>query len=240
MSIAFLALVSTVTVSCGLLQGDLNGEVFIVTEGGQSIKLGLVEVRAIPEQDARDFVAKKREIAAARQSKLEPGLGSARREWEAAQAVVMEQSSKARLVFKAYLADIMSRTKKRAYEEASAREAEARKVAAAKSSILEPLAAEYSWFNSSEYYFEGLPPGTVTCKTNADGEFTLRLRKGAKHALAAKARRKVIDDEETYFWFVWVSLDGKATRTLLSNDNLLPSGGTQSVVNLLEPLGPRR
>ena len=46
--------------ACGNSEGILNGEVFIVTKGGQNIKLGLVTVRVIPETDILAFVHKKK------------------------------------------------------------------------------------------------------------------------------------------------------------------------------------
>lgn len=36
---------------CNRGQGKLDGEVFIVTEGAQNVKLGLVEVRVLPYED---------------------------------------------------------------------------------------------------------------------------------------------------------------------------------------------
>src|SRR5688500_11118883 len=48
-------------VGCSSPTGDLNGDVFIVTEGGQNVRMGLVDVRAISEQSLRTFVKRREE-----------------------------------------------------------------------------------------------------------------------------------------------------------------------------------
>src|SRR5882724_393578 len=60
------ALLFCLVISVGLIScdsnspGELNGQVFIVTKGADSVKLGLVEVTAIPEKDVVAFIAKKK------------------------------------------------------------------------------------------------------------------------------------------------------------------------------------
>lgn len=46
---------AVVYVKNNLLEGDLNGEIFIVTKGGQNIRLSLVEVRIIPKETFSKF-----------------------------------------------------------------------------------------------------------------------------------------------------------------------------------------
>ena len=46
--------------SCGSRRGQLKGEVFIVTKGGENIKLGLVEVTVVPETDIGAAIEKRK------------------------------------------------------------------------------------------------------------------------------------------------------------------------------------
>ena len=39
-------------------QGKLDGDVFIVTQGAENVKLGLVEVRVLPYEETKNSIAK--------------------------------------------------------------------------------------------------------------------------------------------------------------------------------------
>ena len=43
--------------SCGKSETELSGEVFVVTKGAGTYKLGLVEVTAIPEKEIKEYLA---------------------------------------------------------------------------------------------------------------------------------------------------------------------------------------
>ena len=58
------------TQSCNR-SGTLQGEVFIVTKGGENVKLGLVQVRAFPVRETEEAVDKARQQAAVQRNKLE-------------------------------------------------------------------------------------------------------------------------------------------------------------------------
>ncbi len=62
--LAFLVL----STACGSKEGQLTGEVFIVTRGGQNVRLGLVEVRAIPAETLTPFIIAK--MAPAKEEEL--------------------------------------------------------------------------------------------------------------------------------------------------------------------------
>jgi hypothetical protein len=55
-------------------QGELQGSVFIVTQGAQNIKLGLVKVTAIPENEIKQFVEQKKSIINGESNKLKSDM----------------------------------------------------------------------------------------------------------------------------------------------------------------------
>src|SRR3982751_1188456 len=58
--------------SCAVFKSEveLKGNVFIVTNGAQNVKLGLVEVRTIPEGDFKKFLDKKNASFASERERL--------------------------------------------------------------------------------------------------------------------------------------------------------------------------
>lgn len=182
--------------SCGFLEAELTGSVFIVTRGGANVKLGLVEVRAIPERDIRPFIE-------AKQATFDSLM----------QECLLELAQ----------IDLEEAEELRGHRYALEEREEVLTVAKqkARASLLD--------ISADNLYFRDLPVGVATAKTDADGEFSMRLRRG-KYALGAKASRQAMDRTEEYYWLVWVTLSGKSTRVFLSNDNLLASGSPLSVV----------
>jgi len=51
-----LGLACVLMTGCASKDGELTGEVFIVTKGGRTLRLGLVEVRLIPAEVMTPFV----------------------------------------------------------------------------------------------------------------------------------------------------------------------------------------
>jgi len=71
-----------VTASAGCsraTQGELSGDVFIVTQGAQNVKLGLVEVRVLPYEETKASIAKTKAQAERELANLQPKLDAARR-----------------------------------------------------------------------------------------------------------------------------------------------------------------
>lgn len=238
-------------VSFGFFEGDLTGSVFIVTRGGQNVKLGLVEVRAIPEQEILSFIQEKQAVAKKEQDELQPLVEEAEQQAQEAEEEYKEvddqykkMEAEADAAFRDFLGlwgtqleqqkKVLDTARERAKAALEARKAKTPAMTA-KSRALSKLKVEYSHWTSNTYYFDGLPVGLASTKTDADGAFSLRLRRGVKYALAAKARREVMDDTEAYYWLVWVTLDGNQTKIFLSNDNL--RSGACTPVSCRSPSG---
>src|SRR5262245_23458221 len=58
-NVLLIALMLVCLVSCGSKETEINGEVFIVTEGAGSYKFGLVEVSVFPEKEITPYLETK-------------------------------------------------------------------------------------------------------------------------------------------------------------------------------------
>jgi flagellar motor protein MotB len=256
LTIAFVAVValgiasSLLLVSFGFFEGDLTGSVFIVTRGGQNVKFGLVEVRVIPESEILSLIQEKKAVAHEQQEGLKPLVEEAKQQAreageEYAKAVIRagEVVNEEKLVTDRYSLHlniatteeqmkIIEGTKASQERMEAAQKAADRKENASKEkdTSLSKLEAQYEHWTSCSYYFDGLPEGVTSTKTDADGAFSLHLRRGVKYALTAKARREVAGSTEDYCWVVRVTLDGRQTKIFLSNDNFFTPDSISSIV----------
>ena len=199
---AFLAL----SCKAPIKEGELKGEVFVVTQGGQNIRLALVEVSAIPEDVISKFVAEKNSAIESEKENLKRQIvdfqrraDTSRKESDSAQNET-ERRKKASEVLGWLLRKMYSDTK-------------------------------LTSFPTAEYYFEKLPTGVAKAVTDSEGKFTLKLPDRKKYALAAKGERQIGDSKEEYCWLVWANLDGEASKTvMLSNHNLMTTQSSESLV----------
>ena len=85
----------------------------------------------------------------------------------------------------------------------------------------------------ARYFFDGLPAVIATTKTDTDGKFTLGIPRQGRFGVAVCASHETLADKrkDTYFWFVWVSLDRQLSHHLvLTNDNVLGAGSADSAL----------
>jgi hypothetical protein len=187
--------------------GELAGEMFIVTNNGITYALDAVTVSAIPEDLAVEHVGKKQRERETESQKLQFEIDGLSAALEIAQAeegglwkilqVDETNSQKAAIWRLAY-----NKTKRIASE-------------------LEKLQAQMQYLMSSEFFFDGLPSGIAMAKTNAEGRFSLVIPRQGRYAIAACGPRNTFRDAEPE-WFVWVSLDGETSKRLaLSNANVM-------------------
>lgn len=233
------------------LEGDLNGEIFIVTKGGQNIRLGLVEVRLIPEDEIRKYVSNKIPQFRKEKEMISLKLENAQKKLEEAKSAYFE-AVKYKIRKES---DIEMNKLQNQVDVATDRKAarttddELRDIQASTDvSIdevnkehryklmqleIEVLQNEVLFFTSGAFFFNGLPDGVTKTKTDADGKFSLRIKRGQRMALAAQSNRKIIGDEENYYWLLWTSFDGNSLhKIVLSNDNLWETNPPASVIRL--------
>lgn len=198
-------------VVCSLVGGcsrpaTLTGQLFVVTKGRDNVKLGLVEVIAVPEQQLKAFQDEKVKALLA--------------EYDAALLKFRpckEAMSKMKQVAEAERATLLADYKKNCAEEFGRNLDRMGELA------------------QGSPFLEALPTNDAsTTKTDADGRYTLTLLRGARYAIAARAERTVPgqDKPEQYRWLLWAQMDGEKNQLLLSNDNMMTENPADAVVRL--------
>lgn len=214
--ITIIAAIVTIAISAGfafawMRDGELSGEVFIVTGGGESIKLGLVPVSIYPLDEIQGHLQHRtleydRDIAA-----INKVLPNAKSEMDEVFEKVLElirngASSDERVVPNA------------AHKKARDRYLE--------------LLAQKGKLDSGGFYLTGMPKEIYSVKTDSNGRYAIKLPRREKFALVAVASRRVGQGLEAYYWVVNASLDGAAQKNVpLSNHNMSTSGSAESLIH---------
>ena len=93
----------------------------------------------------------------------------------------------------------------------------------------EALQTRWQHLTSGEHFFQDLPAAISRATTDADGAFTLHMPRDGRFGIVARASRDSQEDEQTYLWCVWISLDGApAKRLVLNDDNTVGAGSPDS------------
>ena len=205
---------------------SITGQVFVVTRTRESIKLALVEVLAIPEQE---FL---QQIEASKKLKLEVESAEvlAKQESDQADNNVRLAEENMDLAFRdfdnAYIrnGEIDDDWYEERYSDLAVNKhlqltSQAKKYQLAKSESLRAAKSLVEPFITGQYYFASLPKGFAS-KTDADGKFVLDLPAG-KYVVAAKSSRLVSRySQEDDYWLIYVDTTSKNQSLMLSNDNL--------------------
>jgi hypothetical protein len=197
--------------------GELTGDVFVVTKGGKKHKLGAVAVTAIPEDALKRHLKNKTLQAEVDSQKL------------------MREIDHLTTALKTTLAEDDRLWKILQRDENNARKAAAWSAAYNKGKHLakqiEDVRARRQYLTSGDYFFEGLPAGIAAGKTGADGKFTLIIPRRDRFGIVARAELQLFKKTEIYSWFVWVSLDGLTSKRLvLTNANMIGAGSKDSAL----------
>jgi hypothetical protein len=187
----------------------LQGEVFIVTRGGESIKLGLVEVGLYPTQVLMPYLEEKKagEKSAAAQldADIEAAYTDQQQKRNAFESVGQSEG------YGSYAAG------KAAQESQTA------------GIHLDALRETRRHFPSGSYYFQNLPGPTGSVETDADGKFEMMIPAKGEFAMVAQAQRNLGDEVERYYWIVKIPKD-QTGKIMLSNQNLSSSGSENSLI----------
>jgi len=194
-------------------EGELTGEIFIVTKNGNTYRLESVVVHAIPEEDARKHVESKK-------GERELENQTLRRDIDGLLASLEITQAEEDRLWKTLQLD-----------EKNVQKAAAWRVAYNKAKSLtkevENLQLQQQHLTSAEYFFEELPSGIATTRTDVDGKFSLVIPRQGRFAIVARGPRETFRDTQPD-WFVWVSLDGETSKRLvLTNDNVLAAGSSE-------------
>jgi TonB family protein len=200
------------------LDREISGQVSVVRGDGESVKLGLVEVRIF---EANEFA---NQLRSASQS-----LAGDRAE--------AEQLKQRTDQFGAKLKRIVDHLGELA--RATSLEATDQKFSHLESSGMGLIIVDIPHLKTDvEHYAEYVASAAplfakialrplVSTKTDADGRFVVAAPRGHNLAAVASAKRYSGDSEEFYFWAV--NVPGKTVT--LSNDNEVSSGGGESLVH---------
>jgi hypothetical protein len=211
----------------------VSGQVFVVTKGRENIELALTTVSAYPDSLIIEHMAK----AKVRRDEY---LETVKKEGEAVTAEAHRATAEITAAQEAY--ERIPTPSPQEYERVAEndrawkRYKRALERAAGMKPRLEAALdrmAEAS--NDYSLYFTDLPTPLTSTKTDADGKFTLQLPAGQRAAFAATAGRETPGGMENYYWMVWFTPhDSTENRIMLSNDNLVSSGGLESAIHVEE------
>jgi hypothetical protein len=196
---------------------ELIGDVAVISRGGKKHKLDAVVVSVIPEDALRKHLKSKMLQGEADREKLE-------RDIESLTAALAKAQSEDDRLWKILKRDESDTQKASAW---SAAYNKAKNIA----KQIEELRAERQRLASGDYFFDGLPSPIAEGKTNAHGKFSIIIPRRGRYGVVARATRELFKKTETYYWFVWVTLDGEPSkRVSLSSENIMGAGSTDSAL----------
>jgi hypothetical protein len=201
----------------------LNGEIFIVTSGQESVKLGLVEVLAFqPDSVGRAVQSVKKKLADedARFKSVYTQIESLERRAKAAEEEARKAMSNRDRDVKVAV-DVW----KRAFD-----------LSNDCADLVTRAELHSKYLNSARPFFESLPTAIASAKTDSDGKFTITVPRSGETIICATADRKVANSSEHYYWMVKAP-PGRNALIALSNDNLATSASPQSVIHALTDFG---
>jgi hypothetical protein len=192
--------------------GELTGDISIVTKDGLNIKFRDVLVSIIPDAMIRPYIKKRMDSCNRMLDALNPRRELLQQQYVSSGTTIPSPyDEQFEIKLKAWT-DYNGRIKKE----------------------LDYLYAFLLSLDSMSYYFSELPPNIAQTYTDAEGHFVVYLPREGNFALAAHATRAIGDTKEEYYWLVRVSLGGAATgKITLSNDNLATTA--QSLKPLMMP-----
>lgn len=231
-------------------KGLLEGEVFIVTKGGENYKLGLVPVALYPLDTIKRYIDERTQERDKELSPLNPQVEAAEAEVQRADAEeTSAMNSEEGPEVKAAEAEVLrSQVEVLRADAAEVQRVEAAETSAEKSEntdafsraeanwekaekILSPLSQRRAALLSGNFYFHNLPKPLAITQTDSDGKFKIEIPVEGEFVVAATSQRSVGDSEEHYYWLLRVSLDGASSKSImLSNNNLSSQGSPDSLI----------
>lgn len=197
----------------------LNGQMFIVTQGGDNIKLGDVEILLVDKAQVAARLAEKEPV-------VDADIASAQQELNDA----MENSKNAYAAYKAKekLKNSDDRTERDIVE------ALEQKWFAADDNLKAIMKKLNDAQGAEKYFSDFLPDPVQKTISDADGKFTFTYLRDKPVAIYATAKRTIpdvsidaignrhnISGTEYYYWLVDAPTNSETAQFFLSNDNLV-------------------
>jgi hypothetical protein len=193
----------------------ITGQVFIVTKGGDNVKLGSIHVYLYSED----------EINAA----INPLVAKA---LDAVQQIspTMNEEHDTCKQLKEQLDDYTIKGAPAGFNV----DAFGKKAENAFAQYRATLTSYYNYFSQS-YYTDALPTALTEAQSDADGKFTIQIPKTGLWVLGAEGQRTVGNDTEEYLWLTKVKRDAVDKNQLfLNNENLSTSDSSDSIVKTMD------
>ncbi len=185
----------------------VNGQIFIATQGGDNVKLGLIHVHLLSREQAYAAIYVFDATLIAEQSKLQPIIDAQKAHCIKLNNELTSDSG-----------NVDSTDVSTKYNDA---------VAQYKDSL-----TKYYYYMSTSAYLESLPTPLDESISDADGKFSVKIPKTGSWMLEAEGQRTVGDKIEEYFWLADVSSDAIAKNQIfLSNENLYTAESTHFMLN---------
>ncbi len=224
--LSFIIWTLSLILGCSPSEKDVLGDAFIVTSGGQNIKLGLVEIYIYSESSVQPIIQPRIQTAKVEISRLTPTENK-----------LQEEEDKLEKAYEAaeYHHDHAFHSINSSEEKSYARVLKSLDKLNAKLSEHQKHLRKMLEYVEGRFYISDLPTPMFKTKTDADGKFTLKLKPG-KYALAASSSRVVGEGyPEEYYWLIWIIVDLKQqNKIMLNNDNLFERNSKENLINLTE------
>lgn len=199
----------------------IQGQVFIVTNGGSNIKLALVGVSAYSEKDLISQFGKTLEAEQGDREKAFMAMQEAKNELVAAEERLSVSDREQVSAFEVMKKNYENKELRAANFAALKARADAGNARYDASTIYSNKKTLFESQTAPRHLIEKLGVAKFTTKSDADGNFDLSLPAGS-YALVATAKRQAGSSIEFYDWIVRVEAKSNK-KIMLSNDNLAES-----------------
>ena len=199
----------------------IDGQVFIVTGGHESVKLGLVAIAACRPDEFTSAVGLTKSQIESERAKLDDIRPRADESVEKELKELAAASQLKDAVSKASILDTLL--------------SEYSKLKVNAENLADRVRRRTEYLNSAGPYFKNLPRPIALVKTDVDGKFKLELPSSIDQVIiVASATREVFGPRENYFWAVKVK---PPATIMLSNDNLADAASSDSALQTLALTG---
>jgi len=200
----FTALVALT--GCKPKETTLSGQMFIVTQGGENIKLGDVKIILVEKTQVAGFLQMKAPV-------IKSELTARKEEYYAAKAEAQK------------IVDDDRQAQGVGYQEISA--AAEREYASI--NRFKNARANYLNFPTAEDWLTDFSPIAIQeTLTDADGNFSITYPRNKSLTIFAKAERTTQTDTEKYYWVIDAPTNSPTVQIFLSNDNLASTASALS------------
>ncbi len=219
-----------------LSQGSLQGQIFIVTNGRDNIKLGLVTVKLYNYDDISSYLVKRKteygELVNKEKQLVDTAKAAANNAKQSADNAEQNENNTLNAYTAAPYDDPNQSSLEAANQQAQDESNQASEAYRSADESYREAINQSKDALAGSFFFENLPTPNQTTQTDADGKFTFEIPENGQYVVAAQAQRDVIDSTEYYYWMIQVSLNGASSKSMmLSNDNLSNAQSPDSLID---------